>query len=154
MNKNIIGAVLAVVALAGIAGVVLANQSEKNSTPTSTVSTNDSAHEGMNNTDTLNQNSSQSSAGAEDLTGQNEVAIDITNFEFTKKDIRVSKGTTVTWTNRDKDRHNAFSEQDGGPKGELLSQGESYSFTFDTIGTFDYICEPHPYMKGKVTVVE
>lgn len=151
MNKNIVGAIVAVLALGGIAGVVLANQPEKTSTSnnSSNVSQTD-----MSNMDAQTHNQMQTDSAAQDLTGQTEIAMDIRDFEFTKNNIKVSKGTKVTWTNQDKDRHNAFSADANGPKGKLLSQGESYSFTFNTAGTFDYICEPHPYMKGSVTVVE
>ena len=37
---------------------------------------------------------------------------------------------------------------------ELLAKVESYSWTFNTVGTYTYHCSPHPYMKGIVEVVE
>jgi plastocyanin len=33
-----------------------------------------------------------------------------------------------------------------------IKKGETYSRAFNETGTFDYICEIHPYMKGKVVV--
>lgn len=30
--------------------------------------------------------------------------------------------------------------------------GETFRFTFDTPGTYDYFCIPHPFMKGTVVV--
>ena len=41
-------------------------------------------------------------------------------------------------------RLNGFIEPDGG----------KWSFTFINVGEFPYHCFPHPWMKGKVTVVE
>lgn len=84
------------------------------------------------------------------------VAIDIDNFKFMPAQITVKKGTTVTWTNRDTARHDVtpVENSDGAPRSELMGQNESYSHTFDTIGTFAYYCSPHPYMKASVTVVE
>lgn len=145
MNKNVIGVIIAVVALAGIAGVVATNQPEK------TATTSQAEMSGM---DMPTQNTAQTNTGEEDLTGQAEVSMDIKEFAFAKKSIKITKGTKVTWTNQDDAKHNAFSKDDGGPKGKLLAQGESYSFIFATAGTFNYICEPHPYMKGVVNVVE
>ena len=34
----------------------------------------------------------------------------------------------------------------------ILNPGQSYSFTFDHAGTYDYFCVPHPFMRGKVIV--
>lgn len=98
--------------------------------------------------------SSETKAQNEDLTAQTEVSMDIKSFAFAKGDITIKKGTKVTWTNQDTAKHNAYGDNSDGPQGKLLNKGESYSFTFDTVGTFNYICQPHPYMKGVVNVVE
>ena len=84
------------------------------------------------------------------------VQISIENYQFTLKNITVKKGTMVTWTNRDAVAHTATIDDNSkaGPKSPLLEQGESYMYTFDTIGSFAYHCAPHPYMKGTVTVIE
>ncbi|MGI9027829.1 MAG: plastocyanin/azurin family copper-binding protein [Candidatus Saccharimonadales bacterium] len=150
MNKNIIGVGVAAIAVIAIVGVVVANKPDSVSSPSSSSSSSSSQTDQKDSTPNAN-----ASSGKEDLTTQTEVAMDIKEFAFVKKDITIKKGTTVTWTNQDEAKHNVVSKQDGGPKGEdLLKQGESYSFTFDTIGTFNYLCEPHPYMKGIVNVVE
>lgn len=84
----------------------------------------------------------------------NEVAI--SGFDFQPKDIVVKKGETVTWTNQDTARHNVeFTTGSlAGQKGPLMDESETYSFTFEETGTFDYICTPHPYMQATVKVVE
>lgn len=78
---------------------------------------------------------------------------------FKLPSITVKKGTTVTWTNKDDTQHNVVSDSDapaGGPpqEADLLSKGESFSFTYDTVGVFRYHCAPHPFMQGTVEVTE
>jgi LPXTG-motif cell wall-anchored protein len=47
--------------------------------------------------------------------------------------------------------HTATAE-DGSFDTGTLRKGESGSATFTQAGTINYICSPHPYMKGKVVV--
>lgn len=73
----------------------------------------------------------------------------IKDFKFQPAEITIQKGETITWTNQDSARHTATGKSfDSG----LLSKGESFKQTFNEAGVFDYICTPHPYMKGKVIV--
>lgn len=76
-------------------------------------------------------------------------AIDIMDFAFNPDTITVAKGTTVTWTNKDSAQHTvtgtAFTSG-------TLNQGQSYSYTFNEAGTFEYYCKFHPSMLGKVIV--
>jgi plastocyanin len=64
-------------------------------------------------------------------------------------------GTVVTWTNSDVVAHTATATN---PQGAFnsgnLNTGQSYSFTFDTAGTYDYFCSYHPFMKGTIIVEE
>ena len=80
------------------------------------------------------------------------VSVSIQNFAFTPTNLTVKKGTTVTWTNKDSIGHTVTG--DSGISSALLSQGESYSFTFNQTGQFSYHCNPHPGMIGTVTVTE
>lgn len=84
----------------------------------------------------------------------NEVAI--SNFEFTPAKLTVKKGTTVTWTNQDSARHDIAPDKQGEmfKRSKLLAKGESYSATFDTVGSYSYHCTPHPYMKAVIEVTE
>ena len=77
------------------------------------------------------------------------LSVDILNFIFPNPDITV--GTTVTWTNQDFAIHNVLEER-GGFSSPFLSNGQSYSFTFTTPGTFHYLCSFHQNMVGTVTV--
>ncbi|MBC7764492.1 cupredoxin domain-containing protein [Microbacteriaceae bacterium] len=87
-----------------------------------------------------------------DAAATNMVAIE--NFNFAPTAITVKKGTTVTWTNNDSVKHNVVGDNLDALKGPLLEKGKSYTYTFTTVGTFTYHCDPHPYMKGTVTVTE
>jgi amicyanin len=93
---------------------------------------------------------SNQSSGSSDASATNSVTIQ--DFAFSPKNITVKVGTSVTWTNQDSVKHNVASDDEGGPDGPLLAKGETYSYTFKKVGTFDYHCAPHPYMKATVTV--
>jgi plastocyanin len=79
--------------------------------------------------------------------------VSIENFAFNPPNISVAPGTTVTWVNNDTVPHTTTAS-DGTWDSETLQPGESFSFTFDTPGTFPYFCEIHPFMTGTVTVGE
>lgn len=77
----------------------------------------------------------------------------IENFAFAPAILKVKKGTTVTWTNKDSVGHTVTGEN-GGWGSALLAKGQSYSHTFSEVGSFPYYCRPHPWMKGTVEVGE
>lgn len=79
------------------------------------------------------------------------VFVSITDFSFLPAEIRIKTGTKVIWKNEDKAKHNAAAEGREF-KGPLLAQGETYEFVFEKKGDFPYVCDPHPWMKGKVIV--
>lgn len=149
MKKSTLGVIIAFIAVMAIAGIVMANRPNKTSTLPGTTTSSDNMDNMPSNTQ-----STESSGGVEDLTNKSEVTIDIKDFAFSSPNIKIKKGTKVIWTNQDTVKHNAFSDDANGPKGELLGKGESYSFVFDTVGTNNYYCTPHPYMKGVVNVIE
>ena len=144
MKKSII--VVVVLAVLIIGGIVVAMQMNTNT---------DSSMAGMN--DMSDKDSSKMmNSGEQDLTSQKEVTMDIKGFDFEKANIKIKVGTKVTWTNVDSARHNVVIDGEGaeGLGSELLAKGESYSFTFTEAGMTSYLCEPHPYMKGMINVVE
>lgn len=79
------------------------------------------------------------------------VEVMIEDFKFAPKEIRISVGDTIKWTNLDTAPHTATDNNDKFDSG-TLAKGESFSMTFDEAGTYDYICTIHPYMKGTVIV--
>ncbi len=79
--------------------------------------------------------------------------VSIEDFSFSPATITIKKGTTVTWTNKDSVGHTATPDTPVGEFGsELLAKDQTYSYTFDTAGTFAYHCRPHPNMKATVIV--
>lgn len=80
------------------------------------------------------------------------VSVAIENFDFNSDSITINAGDTVKWTNNDSTRHTVTSDSGSTMDSDLLSQGESYSVTFDTPGTYTYHCSPHPGMTGTVVV--
>ncbi|MDN5275214.1 MAG: plastocyanin [Candidatus Saccharibacteria bacterium] len=82
-------------------------------------------------------------------------SVAIQNFAFSPSAITIKKGTTVTWTNQDSTAHTVTeTDSQDGPKSGNLSTGKSYSFTYNTVGTFKYECSIHTSMTGTVTVTE
>jgi Icc protein len=79
------------------------------------------------------------------------VSIDIDNFKFGIVSLEVAPGTTVTWTNRDDVPHTVSSSTKIF-KSPPLDTGEAFSYTFATIGTFEYYCSLHPRMTGRIVV--
>ncbi len=79
-------------------------------------------------------------------------SVTLQNFAFSPVNITVQKGTTVTWTNQDSVTHTVTADSGPSPNSQPLAKGDSYSYTFDSVGTFSYHCTPHPYMKATVTV--
>lgn len=77
------------------------------------------------------------------------VAIDIADFAFSQPEITIRPGTTVTWANTGAAPHTVT----GLPtESGTIEPGQSFSFTFDIAGTFDYQCAFHPQMTGRVIV--
>ena len=80
------------------------------------------------------------------------VQIDIQNFAFVPQTVTICQGATVRWTNLDTVPHTSTSDTTVWDSG-VLNTGQSFSFTFNTIGSFPYHCEIHPDMHGTINVV-
>lgn len=78
-------------------------------------------------------------------------AIRIAGFNFSPATLTIKAGTTVTWTNQDGAEH-IVEADDQSFVSDSLENGSSYSFTFDTAGTFTYHCGIHSSMKGTIIV--
>ncbi|HWQ19354.1 MAG TPA: hypothetical protein VN455_06200 [Methanotrichaceae archaeon] len=76
--------------------------------------------------------------------------IEITNAMFQPKVINISAGTTVTWINRDA-TPNTVTALNGDFTSGSLATGQSYSHTFNTAGTFDYVVN-NPQSRGTIRV--
>jgi plastocyanin len=77
--------------------------------------------------------------------------VDVQDNQFAASSVRVLQGGTVHWTWRGGNVHNVTFT--GGPASETRSSG-TFERTFETPGTFSYMCTVHgPSMSGRVTVV-
>jgi len=77
--------------------------------------------------------------------------VNIDNFAFVPATLTVRAGSTVTWTNHDEEPHTVVAS-DGSFHSPGLGTGGTFSHTFATAGTFDYVCSIHPMMHGTVVV--
>ena len=74
------------------------------------------------------------------------------NISYQPKNVTISKGGTVTWTNKDSVDHTVTGDNITMESG-TLSPGQTFSFTFNQTGVFHYHCSIHgTIMSGTVTV--
>ena len=79
--------------------------------------------------------------------------INIKNYNYEPLVLTINIGETVTWINQDSVKHTVTSDTGSELNSNLLGKGESYSHKFETSGSYEYHCIPHPSMKGTVVVV-
>ena len=77
--------------------------------------------------------------------------VKIQGFAFSPSTITVTAGTSVTWTNYDNVAHTVTSD-DGLFDSGSIQQNATFTHKFDSTGTFDYHCTPHPQMTASVVV--
>ncbi len=97
----------------------------------------------------LNEQGPQQTQQTQDNTVYMEV--NIKDFAFTPQTMTIGTGSHVRWTNKDSTNHQVASD-DGLFKSGTLSNGDTFVFTFDTVGVYKYHCAIHPSMTGTITV--
>lgn len=80
------------------------------------------------------------------------VNVGIAQMKFQPDIVRVHKGDTVIWTNKDVVDHDATALPDSAWTTGLLHPGDSYSWVADA--SSDYFCSIHVVMQGRVEVEE
>jgi plastocyanin len=89
--------------------------------------------------------------------------VSISNFSFMPSSITIAQGDTVKWTWAGPDTNHSVTskagqaesfDSDPGKTPSSLDHppGSTFSHTFNTPGTFSYICKVHSFMTGKVVV--
>ena len=73
------------------------------------------------------------------------------DLAFDPASVTIKAGESVTWTNQDSMNHTVVADSGEFKSGELANQA-TFSFTFDTAGTYAYHCSIHPSMKATVVV--
>jgi plastocyanin len=108
---------------------------------------------------------SAATAGAQK--SQEVVTVAIRDLYFEPSRLIVEPGTMVRWVNEGAIEHTVLATSPAGAfRSETLSPGESFTHTFPQRfparspdsstkpGTYEYLCEIHPTMKGSVTFSE
>ena len=88
------------------------------------------------------------------IPGVTRQVIALRNFSFGPDSVRIAVGTTVTWANCEAsnvDPHTSTARA-GEWKSGYLAPGAIYSRSFNSVGRFEYYCEPHPFMHGVIIV--
>ncbi len=75
--------------------------------------------------------------------------VEISGFAFSPSTLTITKGTTVTWTQKDSAPHTVTS---GTFDSGTLNSGQTYSHTFNETGSFNYHCNFHQSMTGTIVV--
>src|SRR3954464_2745331 len=89
--------------------------------------------------------------------------VSISNFSFMPSSITIAQGDSVNWTWAGPDTNHSVTSKSGqadsfdsdpGKTPTSLDHppGDTFSHTFNTPGTFSYICKVHSFMTGKVGV--
>jgi len=95
---------------------------------------------------------STSATRSSPLSSNAEYTVTIKNFAFQPSTLTIQKGTTVTWVNEDSVVHTVTSDDGKFPSSGDLNKADAYQYQFNTPGSYDYHCSPHPFMKGKINV--
>ena len=80
-----------------------------------------------------------------------EMEVRIDNFAFAPQRMAVKVGTTVTWINDDDIPHTVASNTKLF-RSSALDTKDKFSFTFTTLGAYEYFCSLHPHMTGAIVV--
>jgi len=126
---------------------------------------------GLNSEDTNSEDTNSEDYNSEEINLQDDFLIlpdvvipmkvsrpgcDIEDICYIPSNVIVEKGKSVTWLNEDSSFHSVTSGFYPEPSG-LFDSGhldpyESYTLSFDEIGTYDYFCTLHPWMFAQVIV--
>lgn len=83
------------------------------------------------------------------------VVVEIQNYAYAPREVKVRVGDTVRWVNREKrTSHSIVFPAEGGKESERIFPDEAWQRTFTRAGAYPYFCGPHPEMKGSVLVEE
>lgn len=100
--------------------------------------------------DSTTPDTTAAAADATDTAATGDSQIVISGFAFSGVS-EVAVGTTVTVTNEDTASH-TWTSTDGAFNSGGLGPGDSFEFTFDEPGTFEYRCNFHTEMTGTIVV--
>jgi plastocyanin len=83
-------------------------------------------------------------------------AVTIQLFQYQPAQLEIKAGTTVTWVNQDDIQHTVTLGTPENPNGavnlSLSGKSATASFTFDRPGEYEYFCDRHQSMRGRILV--
>jgi plastocyanin len=142
--------IVVIVVIVAVAALALGNKDNKNATtppPAPTSSTNSSSKESTNT-------NTATPAPTPNPEASSTSSVSIANMSYSPASLTLKKGTKVTWTNNDDVAHTVTADTGNAFDSGNMDKGKTFSFTFNTAGTFAYHCTYHPNMHGTVTVTE
>jgi plastocyanin len=80
------------------------------------------------------------------------VAVDAADFAFSPATVEVAAGGRITWTNRGAAPH-SVAAKDGAFDSGMLEGGATFAQSFETPGSYAYLCAFHPEMTATIRVV-
>lgn len=80
-----------------------------------------------------------------------DVEVAIQDFKYVPAETAVEAGSTVNWTNEDGAPHTATADNGSFDTGDLR-EGDSGKVTLREPGEYEYFCEFHKFMRGRITV--
>ena len=87
---------------------------------------------------------------------QSGAAVTIQLFQFQPGRLEIKAGTTVIWVNQDDILHTVTlgtpENRNGSVNLNLSGKGATVSFTFDRPGEYEYFCDRHQSMRGRILV--
>lgn len=84
--------------------------------------------------------------------GAGDQGVTIDGFTFKPSTITIPAGTTVIWTNKDGFAHTVKPTDDLFPASPDIDAATPFRHTYDTAGSYPYICGIHNSMTGTVVV--
>lgn len=109
------------------------------------------SYSSSNNSSSNTQQTPSQTTPSTETPQSGEVPVEIKNFSFNPSSVTIKTGTKVTWTNQDSSSHKLAGD---GIESGTLGNGQTFSKTFSSEGTFNYHCSIHPSMTGAITVVK
>lgn len=76
----------------------------------------------------------------------------IKGFEYVPTQLTVASGGKVSWVNQDSANHTVTFEDKALKSIGNLRKGQRQSIVFDQPGSYAYVCNYHPNMRGTVVV--
>jgi plastocyanin len=71
-------------------------------------------------------------------------------MKFVPSTVWIRPGDHIVFKNNDLVPHTATAKQEGGFDSGVVKPGESWTFTPQRTGRFNYVCLFHPMMEGKI----